>query len=512
MPVDRFQSLILLVLVLAAIAMPAKAAVRMSGPVVICEDLGEAAPPTFSGPDCTKLGSIALVDPQNRSLWVRGRVMISSGDTPERRPLGIFIAAKASSEVWVNGVYLGANGHPSVSRHDEIAGRLDAVFYLPRSALNIGENEIVIRLSSHHGFIKLRYPINGVFAGAYRSPTAAVLSAYVPAAFTLGIFLIGAFYFGGSAVWMQDRARPALLSLLCVLASAQLFAEIARGLFNYTYPIQDLRLLAILVLAGAFGLSLSAYIFLRFARKIVLPGMFIISILMIIGAFLAPGFDAKSIIAILIPTVAALILCIWRILPIKQNQRHRGAALKTAAGLGAFIALIVLRTDRFLDIYFFIAIAGLIAFLFYQEIKNFADERIERQAAAKRALKLEEALEQTTRQASQQRITLKDSGTSIFVEADDIIACSGAGDYVEVRLRGDKHILHLGTLGDLENALNGKFLRIHRSHLVNSDHIRSLVREDSGSGRLELSEGDALPVSRRIMPRVRETLLKENVG
>ena len=56
---------------------------------------------------------------------------------------------------------------------------------------------------------------------------------------------------------------------------------------------------------------------------------------------------------------------------------------------------------------------------------------------------------------------------------------------------------------------NQRLLRVHRSHIVNTAFVDALERDPSGVGRLLLSNGAAVPVSRRIMPKVRSALSAE---
>lgn len=63
-----------------------------------------------------------------------------------------------------------------------------------------------------------------------------------------------------------------------------------------------------------------------------------------------------------------------------------------------------------------------------------------------------------------------------------------------------------GSLSEMEDTLPATFLRVHRSHLINVMFVKSLNREPSGTGTLTLVEGSDIPVSRRVMPSVRQAL------
>ena len=85
---------------------------------------------------------------------------------------------------------------------------------------------------------------------------------------------------------------------------------------------------------------------------------------------------------------------------------------------------------------------------------------------------------------------------SEMVAIDAIRSISGAGDYVEVALPG-RTILSTTTLAQFETRLpQDRFLRAHRSHLV---QVGAIARsEPAGNGRttLHLVDGDCITTSR----------------
>ena len=92
------------------------------------------------------------------------------------------------------------------------------------------------------------------------------------------------------------------------------------------------------------------------------------------------------------------------------------------------------------------------------------------------------------------------------VAVSDIVRIQGAGDYVELHLNDGTELLHNATLNELDAELPSHFLRVHRSHLVNTRCIQHLDRKETGTGTLHLHDGQTVPVSRRIMPGVRRAL------
>jgi two-component system response regulator AlgR len=59
------------------------------------------------------------------------------------------------------------------------------------------------------------------------------------------------------------------------------------------------------------------------------------------------------------------------------------------------------------------------------------------------------------------------------------------------------------TLKELEAEYEGLFVRAHRNTLVNSKHIKSLVRNHEGHSQIQLSNGNKVEVSRRHLSDVK---------
>ena len=93
-----------------------------------------------------------------------------------------------------------------------------------------------------------------------------------------------------------------------------------------------------------------------------------------------------------------------------------------------------------------------------------------------------------------------------LVVVNQITHCSGAGDYVELNFADGSTRLHSGSLNELEVELPPAFIRVHRSHIVNTAFVESLQREPSGVGRLRITTGKFVAASRRIMPTVRRAI------
>ena len=472
-------------------------------PVTVCPgSVSQAVPPSFTEPGCEEV-PLGSVDPQFTHLWLRTSITLGSALHDGQAPLGFYIAGKASSRVWINGHELESNGHPGPDRARETPGLMDAVLYVPRDILVQGENEVVLELSGHHSLLNLLAPMHMLGMAEYNNPTLMILGGYWPSLITFGVFMLALVFFGVVAVREQKREGPLLLALLAAAVGAQLFAESARGLIYYPYPFHDFRLILIVVGATGAGLLLLAWLLHRFSGLSVMQrylrvGLGIILCALVIAT--TPGFDSKAGFGFFTASLLATSWCgIW------TWQKKPGAATYLAIS-GGFSALLLIFRGQFLDFYMFYAFAGLLLFLIQQQAAELVRTRREKRAAGLRADKLELALAQARQRTAPEQIQLVSAGRVDYLATDTITQFKGAGDYVEVHLEGGKTSLYNGGLSALESELPPTFLRVHRSHIVNTAFVSALERDASGVGRLLLSNGEEVPVSRRIMPKVRSAL------
>lgn len=472
-------------------------------PVTVCPvAAGETQPPDFTGADCQEM-PLGQVDPQGEHFWMRTSITPSDALRQGQSPLGFYISGKASSRVWINSHELESNGTPGVDRDREVAGLMDAVLYVPREILVPGENTVVLEMSGHHSLIHLHAPMHTLGMAQYTNPTLLILGAYWPSLITFGVFILALVFFGVVALREEKWEAPFLLSLLAAVAGWQLFAESARGLIYYAYSLHDYRLIGIATGAVLAGLLLLAWLLQRFSglsalQRYLRLGGVVLACLVIVQ--LSPGFDAKAGYGFLTAALFATAWCgLW-------SWQKKPGALTYLAISGGFSLLLILFQGEFLDFYFFYAFAGLLLFLIQQQAAELVRTRREKRAEAVRADKLELALAQARQRTAPEQIQLVSSGRVDYLATDTITQFKGAGDYIEVHLEGGKTALYNGGLSALESDLPPTFLRVHRSHIVNTAFVSALERDASGVGRLLLSNGQEVPVSRRIMPKVRSAL------
>lgn len=94
------------------------------------------------------------------------------------------------------------------------------------------------------------------------------------------------------------------------------------------------------------------------------------------------------------------------------------------------------------------------------------------------------------------RIFVRDQGAVMPLRCDDIVRCESDGDYLIVHAHGRQFPLYL-NLGDLAQQLDGeKFIRVHRSHLVNLDFVASVTSHDASRVAILMKDGSQVVASR----------------
>jgi two-component system, LytTR family, response regulator len=96
-----------------------------------------------------------------------------------------------------------------------------------------------------------------------------------------------------------------------------------------------------------------------------------------------------------------------------------------------------------------------------------------------------------------ERYLTRSGDEMIPVSVRDIVSITGAQDYAEVAtIGGATHLVRM-SLSDFERRLDpGRFLRVHRSTIVNFDHLSRT--EPAGAGRMlaHMANGEIIQVSR----------------
>ena len=97
-------------------------------------------------------------------------------------------------------------------------------------------------------------------------------------------------------------------------------------------------------------------------------------------------------------------------------------------------------------------------------------------------------------------ISVKADYKVTLVRHADIIYLESVGEYVRLHLTNGSTITTLFRLKNMESLLpERKFMRIHRSYIINLSHLTSFTR-----GKVYLSCGDDLPVGANYREAFRE--------
>jgi two-component system LytT family response regulator len=136
-----------------------------------------------------------------------------------------------------------------------------------------------------------------------------------------------------------------------------------------------------------------------------------------------------------------------------------------------------------------------------------ARERLERQRAGDLGKRLLAMVQDLKPEAAQppDRIVVKSGGRIFFIRTDEIDWVDAAGNYVRLHVKGESYLFR-ETMSAMEARLDAdRFVRIHRSHIVNADRIKEL-QPGAGDHAVILRSGVKLPLSRGYKDRLQEKL------
>ncbi len=154
---------------------------------------------------------------------------------------------------------------------------------------------------------------------------------------------------------------------------------------------------------------------------------------------------------------------------------------------------------------------------FNQERFRKAVERAEKQIEQGRNLELQKRLrslleEVHARPRDLDRLIVKSGGRVIFLKTDEIDYVEAAANYVCLHVGKESHLLR-ETMNAFEQKLDpDKFLRIHRSIIVNLDKIRALEPCNNGEYIVVLDTGKELSLSRSYRDRLQKFLERSSFG
>ena len=111
-----------------------------------------------------------------------------------------------------------------------------------------------------------------------------------------------------------------------------------------------------------------------------------------------------------------------------------------------------------------------------------------------------------------ERFLVRKLGKEFLVAAREIEWLQASGNYVNLHVRGRDYPLR-ATMAGIEDRLDPtRFVRVHRSYLVNLDYLTEMEPLETGDARLTMRDGATVPCSRRFRTQLRERFGDAPVG
>ena len=145
----------------------------------------------------------------------------------------------------------------------------------------------------------------------------------------------------------------------------------------------------------------------------------------------------------------------------------------------------------------------------FQQTLKHAREALDHRKAGdlgKRLLALVHDIKPDQAQARLDRLVVKSGGRVFFLRTDEIDWIEASGNYVRLHLGEEAHLFR-ETMNRMEMRLDSRrFVRIHRSRIVNTERIRELQPWFNGEYVVILRNGTRLTLSRGYRERLQEHL------
>lgn len=416
----------------------------------------------------------------NDEVWLRANVDLSKLQRPAGKPLGIYVGAMASHELYWDGVLLGRGGVVARTKAGETPGPIEAHYQIPDRLATPGVHALLLRTSAFHRGFSPRHGYWSVFITDYdRIVTSRTRSAHFASIALSGIVLTAVFSFALFFVSRRDRSFL-LLGTLCLAAAGLLIAEAWRPLFGYTYDWQIVRLRTLVACAWLVGVQLVALLVTRFPHRYGRAVVGATIVLATIAPFLHPGWDPKLLLIFLFCCTIGLAWTIFAAL-----RRMHGSIL-ALAGVGVPTLLLYLRPWSWLDNVAYFALD----FLFICLLCSHALE-VRREQQQKARLQFE-----MMRRHMQPHFLMNTlTALSEWIEQEPKTAVrmiESLSD--ELRILGEMSTCTLVTAGDE--------LRLCRSHLANMSLRKDVAYE------LEVNGVDG---TRMVPPAIFHTLVENAI-
>lgn len=106
------------------------------------------------------------------------------------------------------------------------------------------------------------------------------------------------------------------------------------------------------------------------------------------------------------------------------------------------------------------------------------------------------------------RFIIKSGGRVVFLKVEEIDWMRAVGNYVRLQVGRDSHLMRETMTGMEAKLYPDKFMRIHRSTIVNLDRVKEVQPWAKGEYVVIMRDGTRLMMSRRYRERLNERLNK----
>lgn len=133
-------------------------------------------------------------------------------------------------------------------------------------------------------------------------------------------------------------------------------------------------------------------------------------------------------------------------------------------------------------------------------------ERVRKRLPGQRRHQISETLGEDLAGRPLRRLYARSKGRIVPIPVERVERFEGAGDYSEVHCGNERYLVDL-RLKLLDERLDtDRFLRVHRSHIVNLDRIEQIYARDPHRLELRMASGAVVPASRTGSARLRKRM------
>lgn len=398
-------------------------------------------------------------------------------------PIAVEIDAMASARVAWNGIAIGHNGAVGFDRAHEVSGRYSVSIPVPRQLVRRGTNRVTIDLSSHHRWLPVDQPIHRIAVGPPQDADAYTLRHYLPTLATLAV--PASVMLVMLTMLLVGRIGRAVLPMIAILGIivAQGALEVSKLAIAYTYPCHLARLAVLTGLTGLVCLLLTLLTCRLFHSARTWQAGVAVGVGMLVACLLVDGLDRQAAAVLVVGACGVAITAACAAL---RGERIAAVLAGAAALTGAWA---MFDGPGFLDGGYYV-VAALASVLLAIGMAVRAPRRNDVPSAG----------------TPEQPVVLRDGARQLFLTPSQIRFVKADDDYCIVHdVDGQERTVTM-TLKAVLALLPPRFMRIHRSYVINLALLSGLGPGARGGWTAQLHGGRAVPVGRTYYAELRARL------